>query len=116
MATLGDPLGEDPAGRVSIVKGTLRVGLHYWANAGSWFTVETVCTFRYQDDTFRLIGNDESVSRRNSGNTQDVSINYLTRKAKIVLGNFSDDDAEARTYWKSLLRAPLLTINDIGSG
>jgi len=63
-----------------------------------------------------LIGYDESVSQRNTGNTQDVSINYLTRKAKIVLGNFSDDDVEARTYWKSLPRAPLLTMDDIGSG
>ncbi|MBI4979180.1 MAG: hypothetical protein HZC28_16990 [Spirochaetes bacterium] len=86
-----NPCIDDPLGGVSIDAGNLIVRLHFWANAGSWSTSSIKFTFRYQAACFKLIGYDDSTSWRNTGETIDVSINYLTKKAKCVLGNYTNN-------------------------
>ncbi|NTV46202.1 MAG: hypothetical protein HGB11_06700 [Chlorobiales bacterium] len=109
--TLDDPLEE---GGVNIGRGTLRVSLHLWASAGSWSTSNTTYTFRYQENCFKLIGYDRNELRRNSGETTDLSINYLSRKAKVVHGSIEDSKQDVK--WKPVPNHPLLCMDEVGDG
>ncbi len=108
------PTLDDPFASAAIVKGTLRVGLHFWANAGSWSTSDSTFTFRYQDGAFRLIGYDDVSSARNTGKTQIVSINFLTRKARIEHRDDSGD--ETRIHWDTVPPAELPSLDQLGCG
>jgi hypothetical protein len=110
------PTLDDPFGYAESADGDLRIGLHYWANAGSWYTSDATFTFRYLDRAFRLVGYADYVTKRNTGETWDLKIDYVARMAEITLGSFSDDDVEDRTYHRSLPRSPLLTIDELGEG
>jgi len=52
-------------------------------SAGGWDMGYSVFTFRWQQGAMRLIGFDSSNTQRNSGATQTLSINYLTRRVRI---------------------------------
>jgi hypothetical protein len=110
------PTLDDPFGFAESTNGDLRIGLHYWANAGSWYTSDTTFTFRYLDEAFRLVGYADYLTKRNTGETWDLKIDYLARMAEITLGRFSEDDVEDRTYYRSLPSSPLLTIDEVGEG
>jgi len=110
------PTIDDPFSQAEIIDGAIRVGLHFWANAGSWYTDDTTFIFRYRDNAFRLAGYEEYTTKRNTGETWDVKIDYLAGKAEITLGNFSDDESEDKTYQKPLSPSPLLTIKEVGGG
>jgi hypothetical protein len=71
---------DDPFGGISIRNGTLRVGLHFFANAGTWETSERTFTVRFEKGCLRLIGFAMSTAHRGSGETTDTSVNYLTRQ------------------------------------
>jgi hypothetical protein len=74
----------------------------------------TAFTFRWQDGALRLIGYDYSDVGRNTGETVDVSINFLTHRARIATGNIERDDEDVR--WTQIDRRPLLEIGEIGDG
>jgi hypothetical protein len=103
--------GEDA---VSIVRGTLRVALYAWRSAGGWGTWTNRFTFRWQDNCLRLIGFDRAHVQRNSGETVDTSLNYLTRRATVAEGNIEEDAGRMRRI--RLPDAPLRCLQDIGSG
>lgn len=105
---------EDGAGGVSIVRGTLRVGLYFFANAGSWSTGSTTYTFRWQDNAFALIGYDSQSMMRNSGETEALSINYSTAKLRRSHGSIEDDRDQVR--WEKLPSATRWTLDSIGDG
>jgi hypothetical protein len=109
-----NPLMDDHLEGAAIVKGTLQVSLGMWMSAGSWYTSQTKLTFRYQDGCFKMIGYDSTETRRNTGETSTVSINYLTRKMKITKGNIQDD--QGNTSWKTLRAPRLLCLDAVGDG
>ena len=110
------PTIDDPFGRAGIVDGRIEVGLHYWANAGSWYTDDRAFIFMYRDGAFRLVGYKDFTTKRNTGETWDLSIDYLASEAEITLGSFSDDAIQDKTYKKPLPSSPLSTIEELGSG
>jgi len=79
---LDQPTIDDPFKSVSILNGSLRVSLRFWSSVGSYSAYETTYTFRYSTDCFRLIGYDNTDMQRNSGQTTEYSVNYLTGKIK----------------------------------
>ncbi|HKU51325.1 MAG TPA: hypothetical protein VJQ25_02575, partial [Nitrospira sp.] len=93
-----NPVMLDPLEDVAIVKGTLQVSLDMFMSAGSWYTSRTKFIFRYQDKCFRLIGYDSKETKRNTGETSAVSINYLTKKMKTTKGTIQSDQEEVS--WK----------------
>jgi len=99
---------------VAIVRGTLRVKLHSWRSAGGWGTWNNQFTFRWQQGCFRLIGFDRSHVQRNSGETVDTSVNYLTRRATVAEGNIEEDAVHTRHV--RLRQAQLRCLQDVGSG
>jgi len=109
-----NPVMDDPLEGAAIVKGTVQVSLTFWTSAGSWFTSQTKYTFRDQDGCFKLIGYDSTETKRNSGETSTVSINYPARKMKITKGSIEND--RVKTSWKTLRSSSLLCMDAVGDG
>jgi len=108
--TLDDPFdAEDDSLRIT--RGTLRLTLHFFANAGSWTAGNRTFTFRHQNGRFALIGFDSHTVHRASGETRAVSANFSTRRVKVAVGNI-ESDAE-RVRWRDLPAAPLVALDDI---
>jgi hypothetical protein len=99
---------------VTIAKGTLRVSMNVFVSAGGWTTYSVKHTFQLRSGQFRLIGFDRSSIARNSGNQNEISVNFLTGKAKISKGNISRDTMD--TSWTSLPKRKLLSISQVGNG
>jgi hypothetical protein len=109
--TLEDPLAE---GGVTVERATLRVTLGFFSSAGSWMMSRTTYVLRHQNSRFELIGFDRDIVQRSSGETTDVSVNYLTKRAKVTSGSIDSD--RGTVVWKALSPGPLLTLEEIGDG
>ncbi len=103
--------GPDP---LQISKGVLRLRLDVFLGAGGWETSSRTFNFRRQDEAFVLIGFDRTIIHRGTGKQEDLSINYLTGKAKLGEGSIEDD--VLKVTWKKISRRAFLTIGDIGNG
>jgi hypothetical protein len=114
-----DPVLEDPfdgvaASGLEVARGTLRITLGVFASAGSWTMSSTTQTFRWQNGRFELIGYDRRETHRGSGETNGISINYLTRRVKRSQGSIESD--VEKTRWETLPRGPLLSLDEVGDG
>ncbi len=88
-------------------KGALTFDLDYFSSAGSWESRSERYVFRYQDNDFFLIGEDEHSFMRNSGEGTDTSINYLTSRKQVVTFNEFDRNIKPREKWSRIPRKPL---------
>ena len=112
-----DPVLEDPlaeTGGIGIARGSLRVRLHFFASAGARTAATKTFIFRHQDGRFELIGYDRSSVDRFSGSASDLSVNYMTGRARLSSGSIESDASTVR--WITLPHRPRLTISDIGNG
>ena len=105
---------DDPFDEVAIANGTLRVKMHLFMSAGGWEMGGSAFTFRWQDGAFRLIGFDGDTVMRNSGETEEVSINYLTGRKLVKRGNIGSDKQTTKTV--KIARKPLIALADVGDG
>ena len=101
-------------GGLDVTRGTVRVRLGRFMSAGGWSMGSSTFTFRWQQGALRLIGFDYTNVQRNSGEMETLSVNYLTRRAKIGEGSISDDSLKTR--WSTIPASPLLTIDEVGNG
>ena len=85
---LADPLAE---GELSIARQVLSVKLQYWLSCGGWSTSSNSYKFRYQGSRFLMIGFDHTEFKRNSGEGEEVSVNFLTGRKSVTL--FAIDDS-----------------------
>lgn len=108
---MDEPL--DPATGLTVAARVISLKLNYFRSAGGWTTWSTTLRFRWDGRRFATIGADRKEVRRNTGETEDVSANYLTRRMRLDTGSIEDDVA-TRTRWSPLTtRAPSLeTIGD----
>ncbi|MDF7777536.1 hypothetical protein P1X14_19935 [Sphingomonas sp. AOB5] len=110
-----DPFAADGAGGgMEVREGVLHVRLGRFMSAGGWSAGTTSFTFRWQQNALRLIGYDYSNVQRNTGETASLSINYLTRRARIAHGRIDSDKDAVR--WIDLPRRELATIDEVGDG
>lgn len=109
--TLSDALEQSP----EIRNGVLSITLNYFASAGGWTMSNATARFRWQDNGLRLIGHDYAEVQRNTGETLDRSVNFLTRRVSTTTSSIEADQDPA-PVWSRLENAPLLTINQVGDG
>lgn len=112
-----DPYMDDPfeAGDLTVRNGAVRVGLTSWRSAGGWSTFTAHFTFRWDGRVMALIGYDRDHLQRNSGETEQISVNFPTRRARIVTGSMEDDVPE-RTVWKTVPTQPAAALQTLGDG
>jgi hypothetical protein len=95
---LEDPLAE---GGISIARRVLSVNLHYWLSCGGWSVTVNTFKFRLDSGRFRLIGFDQMQFMRNSGEGEQVSVNFLSgRKSSTPFA--IDDSIPKRLRWSRI--------------
>lgn len=99
---------------LSIARGALNVKLSLFMNAGGTTIYDNRFTFRRQGGQFMLIGFDQALAERNTGQVTSTSVNYATGKVRIETGK-SGSARQKRTD-RSLPKKPLLTIEQVGDG
>lgn len=110
-----DPYMEEPFLGMSISdKGVLNFRYFFWYSMGSWFTTSYDYKFRYQNNQFELIGFDTSEMHRATGESEDISINFSTRKMSITVNNLFDEELVPTETWKSFKLEKLYSLNDYG--
>lgn len=109
------PQVEDPLenGGVTLENGALKVSVHYWSSMGSWSIAHRDFTFRWRGGRLVLVGFDVLDARRNTGETEERSYNYLSGRLKTSLGAF-DEDRPKSIRWSTLRKAPLRAFADLG--
>lgn len=105
-ATQGGTMG-DPFSDLFIKRGVLNINFM----GGSRELWSYFYKFRYQKETWYLIGLDEHAYDRGNGDFEEWSYNYLTSKAKHVTGN--EPKGTRQSKWSQLEKKPLQTLNDI---
>jgi hypothetical protein len=105
---------DEPFDEVKIAGGTLRLKMHVFMSAGGWRMGGSAYAFRWQNGGFKLIGFDRDSVMRNTGDTEEVSINYLTGRKQLKTGNIGTSVAKERTV--RMRRKPLLDLTQIGDG
>ena len=107
-----DPFSAEGLG---LDKGTLKVKVSLFLSMGGWGASHSTFTFRYQEGCFKLIGFDSNSVQRNSGETEDVSFNYLSGESWKAKGSIESDKPGKRVKRK-LGKKPLRCLQDVGNG
>jgi hypothetical protein len=110
IPTRSDPFGED--GGLAIERGSLKISLFSFANMGGWDMGTTQFTFRWRGNSLQLIGYDRGNVKRNSGDTSDLSVNFLNRRVKESHGRIDSDKSDV-VRWHRLKRSAIPTIDQI---
>ena len=99
-----EPTLEDTFNGISIKNNTLIINFNYFYSAGSWGTSKTNYIFRYQNNRFELIGFSKSSFMRNSGEEEEVSVNFSTNKIKTTTGGnvFEGNVNNPKSKWKTV--------------
>ncbi|VWX57739.1 hypothetical protein [Sphingorhabdus sp. 109] len=113
-ATMDDPIDKASDGSLTIKNGVLRLNIHFWSSAGTWFMFNRTFSFRMQGGQLVLIGYDNYHVHRGSGELKTVSINYLTRRMKTENGSIEDEHVPE--MWSKIRRKPLIPFASIGDG
>jgi len=111
---LMDAITDDPFDGISIFQGTFRVSLHLWVCAGSWGSQEVTLAFRYQEGCFKLVGYEGRSVQRNTGETTDRNIDFLTKISETTTGFLDSDEHE--TNRQPLQVDHLQCLDEVGDG
>lgn len=94
-----DPNMEEPYQGISISNQVLQIDFQIFMNMGGWGSSNNSYKFRYQDKEFILIGADCNSFQRNTGEMENRSYNFLTKKVKIEVGNVSSEKTKVK--WRN---------------
>jgi hypothetical protein len=108
-----NPNMDDPFDGLKIEKGVLTINFRIWYSWGSWWTSNDSYKFRFQDSDFVLIGFESNSFHRSSGDSKSYSINFLTKKYSITLGETIDENYKTKTEWKTFELPVLRTIRTL---
>ncbi len=111
---LENPNQDEPFDSIAIANGALKVKMHLFMSAGGWMMGDTSLTFRWIDDRFRMIGFDRDAIMRNTGETEKISINYLTGRKIVTTGSI--DGRADRPKTTTLPKKPLLRMDQVVDG
>jgi hypothetical protein len=108
---LEDPFMEN--GGIEIKNGVLNIDLHYWLSCGSWFVTDRTYKFRFQDNSFVLIGYDSDSFHRSTGESNSVSINFLSKKKELITGMNEFEESNPKTTWNNIKVEKLIKLEDL---
>ena len=108
---LEDPFMEN--GGIEIKNGVLNIDLHYWLSCGSWYVTDRNYKFRFQDNNFVLIGYDSSSFHRSSGESESISINFLSKKKQLITGMNEFNESNPKTIWKNIKIEKLIKLEEL---
>lgn len=108
---LEDPLMEN--GGIEIKDGVLNIDLHYWLSCGSWYVTDRNYKFRFQENSFFLIGYESSSFHRSSGESEATSINFLSKKKEIITGMNEFVASKPHKIWKNIKIQKLVKLEDL---
>lgn len=103
---------DDPFGDISISKGVIKIDFHFFYYMGSWNASSVSYKFRYQDNSFALIGADCSDFHRATHDYSEYSFNFLTKKWTEKKGN-EHDEKPATAVWHTLELEQLKTLRTL---
>ncbi len=92
-------------------KGVLKLDFDYLNTAGVAPVDNTSFLFRFQDGDFYLIGADWQSYNRITGEVENVSCNYLTKKQQTTISSV-DEEVEPTETWTDLPDKPLEKLGD----
>lgn len=92
-------------------KGVLKINHSVFHSAGGWAHTQHTELFRYQDGDFFLIGSEEDTTVRNTGEVEEISINYLTAK-KLTRTSNIEGTKRKKEVWSTIPRLPLKRLKD----
>lgn len=110
-----NPVQADFYSGLSIKQGLLRVDFENFMSAGGWGAWTATYAFRWQGKNFVLVGYDRSEVQRNSGETLDFSVNYLTGKRKTAKGSI-ESEKPGKAVWTKEKRHVPITLDAIPDG
>ncbi len=108
------PTISDPFEQVRIDKGSLHLGIAFFANAGSWSTSSRRFQFRWDGKAMALIGFEMSHVQRNTGEMRQSSVNYLSKRRRDSEGKISD--SKANWKWSDIPKGTAHTLGSLGNG
>lgn len=82
-------------------KGVLSIHYNIFYGAGTWWWPSATFLFRYENDKFRLIGEETNAFHRATGEGMRTSVNYLTGKQYSIEFNMFEDKTE-KPVWSSI--------------
>lgn len=88
-------------------KGVFAISIGHFSSMGGWGNSDEKYVFRFQNNDFYLIGQDENYYMRNSGEGTKTSINYLTHRKQEVTYNMFNDKVKPREKWSRIPSEPL---------
>jgi hypothetical protein len=95
-----NPNMEEPYQDISINNGVLKIDFNIFMNMGGWGMSNNSYKFRFQDTDFVLIGADYNYVNRASGETEERSYNFLTKKVKVSTGTIESD--KQKVIWRTI--------------
>ncbi|WP_298118157.1 hypothetical protein [Flavobacterium sp.] len=108
---LDDPFMEN--GGIEIKNGVLNIDFHYWLSCGSWFVTDRNYKFRFQGESFVLIGYDSSSFHRSTGEGNSLIINFLSKKKELITGTNEFKETNPKTTWKNIKIEKLIKLEDL---
>lgn len=117
--SIENPCLEDPflsSKGIEITKGLLKLSLRYWLSCGSWEMNVNDYTFRLKNNQFELIGYDTFSLHRASGEIDESSYNFLTKKKCYTTGeniSTSPEEEKSITQWSTIVTKSKLTFSNI---
>ena len=102
-----DEFGFVTVGSETTEEGDLKFDIEWFYSAGSSAVDQNSFLYRYQDGDFYLIGSEVQSYSRMSGEAENVSNNYLTKKQLTTIFNMADDKVKPTETWSDLPDDPL---------
>lgn len=97
------PTASYPFSEMGIKRGVLEIDFEHFMSAGGWGASNTTIKFKQINGEFQIIGADKREFMRNSGEGENRSYDFLTKKIKTVKGNMMDDNPrKVKTTWRRL--------------
>lgn len=95
-----NPEMDEPFVGMAIQEGDLVLHFKYWVSAGSWYMSDNTYIFSYLDNDFVLIGAETREIHRASGESLELSVDFLAKKYKKTTGNAFDEKVKSEVEWK----------------
>lgn len=93
-------------------RGALKIEVGYFASAGTSYVTNNNYTYRFQNEDFYKIGEEQHSMSRMTGDDKTVSTNYLTHKRQVVIENAFDETIKPKETWTSIPKKPLRRLGE----